>query len=92
MTYRAPVRDLAFALHEAADFGRLSGAFGMTLSTLLEGVDPRAERHSRKDSQPVWQDPATGYRRRSRDAVEQAAAQHGDGRARALFLTRDDSL
>src|SRR5258706_6190234 len=27
MTYKAPVRDLVFALNEAADFGRLSSAF-----------------------------------------------------------------
>jgi transcriptional regulator with XRE-family HTH domain len=49
----------------AAVLGRLSGAFGVTLSTLLEGVDPRASRHSRKAQQPVWEDPATRYRRRS---------------------------
>jgi transcriptional regulator with XRE-family HTH domain len=49
----------------ATVLGRLSGAFGLTLSTLLEGVDPQAGRHSRKASQPVWQDPATKYVRRS---------------------------
>jgi len=42
MTYRAPVRDLAFALHEAADFGRLSGAFASadaeTVAAVLEGA------------------------------------------------------
>ena len=27
MTYRAPVRDLAFSLRHAADFGRLADAF-----------------------------------------------------------------
>jgi transcriptional regulator with XRE-family HTH domain len=42
----------------AALLGRLSEAFGLTLSTLLaraEGV--------RANAQAVWQDPATGYRR-----------------------------
>ncbi len=42
MTYKAPVRDLAFALQEAADFGRLSGAFASadeeTVRAVLEGA------------------------------------------------------
>ncbi len=47
--------------------GRLSGAFGLTLSTLLadEGAAPlRAGRLVRAAEQPLWRDPATGYVRR----------------------------
>lgn len=45
--------------------GKLSGAFGLTLSTLLA----RAEAGNRKllmrvADQPLWQDPRTGYTRR----------------------------
>jgi transcriptional regulator with XRE-family HTH domain len=49
----------------ASLLGRLSGAFGLTLSTLLaraEGV--RGGRLVRAADQPRWQDPATGYFRR----------------------------
>ena len=42
MTYRAPVRDLAFALEAAADFGRLAGAYpgadAETVRAVLEGA------------------------------------------------------
>jgi alkylation response protein AidB-like acyl-CoA dehydrogenase len=42
MTYKAPVRDLTFALEEAADFGRLSAAFpaadAETVAAVLEGA------------------------------------------------------
>jgi transcriptional regulator with XRE-family HTH domain len=55
----------AAASPTAAVLGRLSGAFGLTLSTLLEGVDPQASRLSRRTAQASWQDPATKYRRRS---------------------------
>ena len=55
----------AAASPTAAVLGRLSAAFGLTLSTLLDGVDPQAGRLSRSADQPVWQDPATHYRRRS---------------------------
>ncbi len=46
--------------------GRLSGAFGLTLSTLLaraEGTD--GSRLMRAKQQPLWQDPKTGYLRRT---------------------------
>lgn len=46
--------------------GRLSGAFGLTLSTLLaraEGSD--GSRLARAKQQPLWQDPKTGYLRRT---------------------------
>ena len=42
MTYKAPVRDLQFALAEAADFGRLAGAFPAadadTVAAVLEAA------------------------------------------------------
>ena len=48
----------------AALLGRLSGAYGITLSALLADTD--SERHGplRRTDQAVWQDPATGYVRR----------------------------
>ena len=47
----------------AALLGRLSGAFGITLSALL--AEPETSRGPlRAADQPVWRDPATGYIRR----------------------------
>jgi transcriptional regulator with XRE-family HTH domain len=47
----------------AALLGRLSGAYGLTLSALL--ADGEAQRGPvRAAGQPVWRDPATGYVRR----------------------------
>jgi len=47
----------------AALLGRLSGAYGLTLSALLaDGEPPRGP--VRAAGQPVWRDPATGYIRR----------------------------
>ncbi len=48
----------------AVILGRLSGAFGITLSTLLEDAES-SEQLVRKERQAVWTDPATGYVRRS---------------------------
>lgn len=48
----------------ATVLGRLSGAFGLTLSTLLALAEQAGLRISRADTQPVWQDPETGYTRR----------------------------
>jgi len=47
----------------AALLGRLSGAYGITLSALLTETETR---HGpvRAADQPVWRDPATGYVRR----------------------------
>jgi transcriptional regulator with XRE-family HTH domain len=47
----------------AALLGRLSGAFGLTLSALLATTERRG-RAVRAADQPLWRDPATGYVRR----------------------------
>ncbi len=44
--------------------GRLSGAFGLTLSTLLARAEGETGQLRRAASQPVWVDPGSGYRRR----------------------------
>jgi transcriptional regulator with XRE-family HTH domain len=49
----------------ATVLGKLSGAFGLSLSALLALSEPQGERLSRRAGQPVWQDPETGYFRRS---------------------------
>lgn len=48
----------------AALLGRLSGAFGVTLSVLLARAEAGGSRLARGAEQPLWTDPATGYRRR----------------------------
>lgn len=48
----------------AALLGRLSGAFGLTLSTLLVRAEQGEGRLVRAADQPIWRDPATGYLRR----------------------------
>jgi transcriptional regulator with XRE-family HTH domain len=48
----------------AALLVRIASAFGMTLSTLIARAEMQGGGVSRKDEQPVWQDPATGYVRR----------------------------
>jgi transcriptional regulator with XRE-family HTH domain len=47
--------------------GRLSGALGLTLSELVARAEGSApdEFLRRADDQPIWTDPATGYRRRA---------------------------
>lgn len=55
----------------ASLLGRLSGAFGLTLSTLLaraEGM--RGGRLVRGADQPRWKDPASGYSRRQISPVQ----------------------
>jgi transcriptional regulator with XRE-family HTH domain len=50
----------------AALLGRLSGAYGLTLSQLFTRVeDPRHGQVARADQQPSWRDPETGFIRRS---------------------------
>jgi transcriptional regulator with XRE-family HTH domain len=48
----------------AALLGRLCGGLGVRLSTVIAAADERRERVSRRDEQPVWRDPETGYLRR----------------------------
>jgi transcriptional regulator with XRE-family HTH domain len=48
----------------AALLGRLSGAYGITLSGLLAEAEKPARGPVRRADQPVWRDPATGYVRR----------------------------
>ena len=48
----------------AALLGRLSGAYGLTLSTLLAEAESKRHGPARRADQPVWRDPATGYLRR----------------------------
>jgi transcriptional regulator with XRE-family HTH domain len=48
----------------AALLGRLSGAFGLSLSTLIARAELRPGRLLRAADQPTWRDPATGYVRR----------------------------
>lgn len=45
--------------------GQLSGAFGITLSTLLARAEAAASRIARASEQDVWQDPETRLRRTS---------------------------
>jgi transcriptional regulator with XRE-family HTH domain len=45
--------------------GRLSGALGMTLSELIARAEHTGNLLRRAEEQPVWTDPATGYRRRA---------------------------
>lgn len=52
----------------AALLGRLSGAFGLTLSMLLARVEADASgagRVAKAGKQPVWRDPGTNYLRRA---------------------------
>jgi transcriptional regulator with XRE-family HTH domain len=48
----------------ATILGRLSGAFGQQLSTLLASAEQSSDRLLRHEDQPVWTDPETGYVRR----------------------------
>jgi transcriptional regulator with XRE-family HTH domain len=45
--------------------GRLSGALGITLSELVARAEGDGGRLVRRDDQPTWTDPATGYLRRA---------------------------
>jgi transcriptional regulator with XRE-family HTH domain len=48
----------------AALLGKISGAFGLTISHLLTPPEAPAERLRRSQDQEIWRDPATGYLRR----------------------------
>lgn len=47
----------------AALLGRLSGAFGITVSTLLARAEGGTSRIARAREQAIWQDPETGFQR-----------------------------
>jgi len=49
----------------AALLGRMSGAFGMTMSSMLEDQPAVPSRLVRRAEQSTWRDPATGYLRRT---------------------------
>lgn len=49
----------------ATILGRLSGAFGLSLSALLALAERSEDRLRREADQPLWQDPETGYVRRT---------------------------
>jgi transcriptional regulator with XRE-family HTH domain len=49
----------------AALLGRLSGGLGISLSALVARVERPGSPIARQRDQPVWVDPATGYRRRA---------------------------
>ncbi|MBR8744803.1 XRE family transcriptional regulator [Nocardiopsis sp. MG754419] len=49
----------------ASLLGRLSGALGITLSQLIAHAEQDGRRLMRRDEQPTWTDPETGYRRRA---------------------------
>ncbi|WP_194206013.1 XRE family transcriptional regulator [Superficieibacter sp. 1612_C1] len=44
--------------------GRLSGAFGISMSTLIARAEMQEGKLLRLENQPVWHDPQTGYLRR----------------------------
>ena len=48
----------------AALLGRLSGAFGLSMSTLIARAEMQEGRLLRYEDQPVWQDPLSHYLRR----------------------------
>jgi len=48
----------------AALLGKLSGAFQLSMSTLIARAETREGRLLRKAEQPIWIDPQTGYERR----------------------------
>jgi quercetin dioxygenase-like cupin family protein len=49
----------------AALLGRLSGGLGISLSSLVARAERAGSPVARAAEQPVWTDPATGYRRRA---------------------------
>lgn len=49
----------------AAVLGKLSGALGVSMSTLLASAEDTGQHLRRFEAQQVWVDPATGYVRRS---------------------------
>ncbi|WP_115420239.1 XRE family transcriptional regulator [Ensifer sp. M14] len=48
---------------------RLAGAFGLTMSSLIARAEMSQGRLSRREDQPVWRDPQSGYLRRHVSAM-----------------------
>jgi transcriptional regulator with XRE-family HTH domain len=48
----------------AALLGRICGAFGITMSSLLISADEQSGRLTRRAEQPIWRDPQSQYVRR----------------------------
>jgi transcriptional regulator with XRE-family HTH domain len=59
----------------ATVIGRLSGAFGISMSALLANVEADSQRLLRFEEQQVWTDPETKYRRRAVSPVAGAPLQ-----------------
>jgi transcriptional regulator with XRE-family HTH domain len=59
----------------ATVLGRLSGAFGLSMSVLLANAEGEARRLLRAGEQQVWTDPETGYVRRAVSPVAGAPLQ-----------------
>ena len=59
----------------AVILGRLSGAFGISMSTLLAHAESDSRRLLRYEEQQVWTDPETGYVRRAVSPVSGAPLQ-----------------
>lgn len=49
----------------ASVLGRLCAAYGLTMSRLMHMVEDEVEALVRRDDQPVWTDPESGFERRS---------------------------
>jgi len=61
----------------ASVLGKLSAAYGLTISRLMRMVEDDFAPLVRRDAQAVWTDPATGYRRRSVSPPAQTLAAEG---------------
>lgn len=59
----------------AVILGRLSGAFGISMSTLLANAESDSRRLLRHEEQQIWTDPETGYVRRAVSPVAGAPLQ-----------------
>lgn len=59
----------------ASLLGKLSAAFGLPLSAFFKRVEDPQDRVARGSEQPVWQDPGSGYIRRSLSPVSESALQ-----------------
>jgi transcriptional regulator with XRE-family HTH domain len=59
----------------AVMLGRLSGAFGISMSTLLASAESDSKRLLRYEEQQVWTDPESGYIRRAVSPVAGAPLQ-----------------